>query len=181
MIIRHLESYLGKIERGWADKQSNLEIQVACFGNQPFSGVRTFSTIGLSQSDLSTTSTPIRQELIFSAYDRFAADQLASFLLSFAQNVANEGTALLQGDVIGPSGPIFFGTLLNSLFVSVPFAFDKQFRVLYDSDVPTIFAWLVPIHESEANFARREGWKELDKEFEKRDPDVWDLNRPPSL
>lgn len=181
MIIRHLESYLGKIEQGWADKQSNLEIQVACFGNQPFSGVRTFSTIGLSQSDLSTTSTPIRQELIFSAYDRFEKNQLASFLLTFAQCVANEGKVLRQGDVIGPSGPIFFGTLLNSLFVNVPFSFEKQFRVLHDSDVPTIFAWLVPLHESEANFARLRGWKELDREFETRNPDVWDLHRPPIL
>ncbi len=176
-MIKHLEDHLGKINFGWKDPSIGRNLQVVSFANTPFDGVTTYSTLGLSEQILPMGTNLIRHELIFSAYNRFNSEEIASFLSTFAESMVKDNKALLQGDCVGPSSPVILGTLLNSIFVSHPSIINKDLSVYYGSAPPTIFAWVVPIHEAEAEFIRAKGWKAFDSLLEEKDPDLWDLHR----
>jgi hypothetical protein len=176
-LIDHLESFLGQIDKGWKDRSSRANLSVACFKDMPFDGATTFCTLGLSEFVLPMGEREIRQELVFSAYEPFDSNSIASFLSTFAETIHDDNRALLRGDVIGPSSPIIFGTVLNAAYIAVPMVYDHDFAVYSESDPPTVFAWVVPIHETEADFVRRQGWKNFETVLEDQDPDLWDLHR----
>jgi hypothetical protein len=179
-LIDHLENHLGEISHGWKDNSSVFDFRVVSFENQPFGGVRTYSTLGLSDFILPMVKTKeIRQELIFSANERFDIEQVASFLSTFAESIASSNKALLRGDIIGPTGPVIFGTLLNSVYSAIPVVFEESFAVFDETNPPTVFVWVIPIHETEVNFVRSKGWKKFEAMLESKEPDLWNLTRDP--
>lgn len=121
----------------------------------------------------------IRQELVFTAYRNFQSEQIASFLSTFAEYLVSANKALLHGDFIGPETPIIFGTVLNSIYSTVPMIFEEDFAVFHDSSPPTVFVWIIPIHEEEANYIRFNGWDKFEDLLEREDPELWDLTRVP--
>lgn len=177
-LIEHLESHLGDISGGWRDPNRQNPIQVAGFFDQPFKDINTYSTIGLSEHRLVTaTGKYIHQELVCTAYRNFAGEKIASFLSTFADSIVSSHKALLRGDVVGPTGPVILGSLLNSVYVAVPMIFPESFEV-FDAAVPGIaFLWVIPIHEDEARFVRMNGWERFDELLEEKNPELWDLHR----
>jgi hypothetical protein len=176
-IINHLEEYLGKITKGWKD-ESISHLTAARFKDEPFEGATTFSTLGLS--DLIHTlenGKTFRQELLFSTYSYFSQEQVASFLLTFAEFLLSNKKALLRGDIIGPSTPIIIGTEMNSIYVTNPIVFDEKLAVYGGLIPPTIVIWLVPVYEVEANYIRNNGWSKFESILEQCQPDFWDLKR----
>lgn len=177
-IIQHLETHLGEISKGWRDKHSKNRIQVVEFHNQPFDGVVTYITLGLSDVVFSIAEDKkIRQELVFSSYKRFSSEQIASFLSTFADHLVAKDKGLLRGDVFGPSSSIILGTLLNSVYAAIPVVFDESICVYKETTPPTVLVWIIPIHEEEANFIRTAGWNKFEELMEEEDPDLWDLGR----
>jgi hypothetical protein len=176
-IITHLESYLGLIDKGWKDPAIGTRLQVVSFKDVPFDGARTYSTLGLSDHVLAIRDRYIRQELIFSAYERFDHDQIASFLGTFAETVAKDHRAL-DRIVIGPSAPIIRGVLLNSVYITQPSVYNESLA-FYDGpeDTRTAVSWVIPIHETEADLVRLHGWETFETALEAQDPDLWDLHR----
>lgn len=178
-IIQHLEEHLGEINRGWKDNDSHFPISVVSFEKQPFEGVTTYVTLGLSEYALPmTVDEEIRQELLFSAYEIYNSEQIASFLLTFAEYILFRKQALLRGDVIGPSKPIIFGTLLNSVYSTIPAVFEEDLTVYSEMTPPVVLTWIIPIHEEEANYARLNGWNRFEDILEEKDTDIWNLTRP---
>lgn len=177
-IIQHLETHLGEIDKGWNDTNSEHTIKVVKFENQPFENVITYSTLGLSNFVLPMIEDRTsRQEFVFSAYKQFNNEYIASFLLTFAEHILSKNKALLRGEVIGPNAPIIWGTLLNSVYSAIPIVFENSFAV-YDGTIPpTVFVWIIPLHEEEANYVRANGWVKFENLLETVDPDIWNLNR----
>lgn len=177
-LIEHLEHYLGKISEGWRDRNVNNRIQVVCFKNKPFEDIVTYSTVGLSNFELSMNNgRAIRQELVCTAYRNFDGERIASFLSTFAESIISLNRALLRGDVIGPSAPIIFGSLLNSVYIAVPMIFDDGLFVLEDTVPETVFPWIIPVLEEEANYVRSNGWSKFEDLLERKNPELWDLHR----
>lgn len=177
-LISHLESHLGSISRGFKDANSESPISVAIFADQPFVGATTYVTIGLSRKVLRGSSIQgLRQELIVSTHSEFDDKQVSSFLMTFADSIAKEGRCLCRGEVIGPSGPVIFGTLMNSVYCTVPMVYSDSISVFKDSTPQTVFVWVIPIYEEEANFVRNFGWKAFEAELEREEADVWSFHR----
>jgi hypothetical protein len=178
-LINHLEKYLGKIDMVWADAEEPKNIRVVSFWDFPFKDIVTYSTLGLSKIALPMPDGRyVRQELVFSAYRNFSSEQIASFLSTFAEYLVSAHKALLQGDFIGPEAPIIRGTLLNSVYSTVPMIFDEGLAVYYGSEPPpTVFVWIIPIHEEEANYIRGNGWDKFEDVLERKNPELWDLTR----
>jgi hypothetical protein len=177
-LIDHLENHFGEICRGWKDTDAKNHIRVVSFQNQPFEDIVTYATIGLSNVVLAMPSGKgIRQELIFTAYRSFQGAQIASFLSTLGESISQSRKALARGDVIGPSAPIILGSPLNSIFSAIPMIFQESLAVFHEDVPPTVFVWVIPVHEEEANYIRGAGWEAFEDRLEQNNPELWDLHR----
>lgn len=178
-LIAHVEESLGKLDSGWSFEKGSNQIQVARFANQPFEGATTYVTLGLSNNLLPMPQgREVRQELVFTAYDNFPAEQIASFMLTFCDYILSRKRALLRGDVVGPSDPIIPGVAANAIYAAIPVVFNERFHTYNDSSPPTVMVWLLPLVGEEASFVKQNGWNQFEDLLEAEDPDLWDLNRP---
>jgi Suppressor of fused protein (SUFU) len=177
-VVEHLEGHLGLIDQGWKDQTAPGNVRVVCFKDRPFKNIVTYSTLGLSHFELPMRDGRyIREELIFTAYRNFNGAHISSFLTTFAEYIIHRNKALLSGEFIGPATPIIWGTLLNSIYSTVPMIYEETFSVYDGIKPPVVFVWLIPIHEEEANYIRFNGWDKFEKLLEKKDPELWDLAR----
>ncbi|MHA6878504.1 suppressor of fused domain protein [Ralstonia pseudosolanacearum] len=111
--------------RKWLAKK----IQVVRFSGVPYEGASTFATLGLSDYVVDIGGgRSVRQELLFATRDCYPAEQVASFLVTFASFVRSKQRALLRGDVIGPSSPLISGVAANGLYASNPVIFPEGGR-----------------------------------------------------
>ncbi|MBX3184234.1 MAG: suppressor of fused domain protein [Polyangiaceae bacterium] len=176
-ITQHLERHLGEIARGW---KGSRHIGVAEFPNQPQPGVMTYTTLGLSVNPLPMArERTVRQELVVSAYQSFDPDNVASFLVTFAEYICAQSRALLRGDVVGPADPLIPGVRASAVYASIPVFFDDDFSVYQDSSPPTVLVWLIPLPREDAEFVKTQGWEPFEDMLESTAVDFWDLNRPP--
>lgn len=178
-IVGHFESHLGQIAGGWSDDEGSGSLQVVRFPGQPVPDVSCYATLGLSEHVLAMPrGREVRQELVFCAYDRFPAGDVASFLMSFGESLVPGHRALLRGDVIGPGEAVIPGSSLNAVYASVPVVFDDSFGTYERSTPATVVVWLIPLSAAEAGFVRQKGWSAFEELLEDADPDLFDLERP---
>jgi hypothetical protein len=174
-LTNQLESFLGEIEKAW---KSDAGIRVVRFPNKPVEGTATYVTLGLSDHVLPMRGErTVRQELVFTTDDHYPPEQIASFLLTFAEFVASRHQALLRGDVVGPRDPIIPGVPVNAVYASMPYFFDDGFATYSETTPPTVLVWLMPLHADEARFVKKVGWSKFEDILDDKDPDVWNLER----
>lgn len=182
-IIEHLERYLGPIAEGWMDHAASddgIRVRIVRFAHAPYDGATTFCTIGHSGHIAEMgDGRMVRQELLFSTTANYPADQVASFLLTLSTYLRSRTKALLRGEVIGPSTPIFPGVTVNAVYASMPVIFPQGLELYSESTPPTVLVWLIPLLASEAEFVRQQGWDSFEDLLEERNPDLLDLNRLP--
>lgn len=179
-IDQHMERHLGPIARGWVDRAGEpAAIQVCLFQERPIPGTVTYATLGLSHHILEMPGgREVRQELLLLAAHRFADDDRAKLLAHVAEGVVREHQALLRGQVFPLGYPVAPGSRCNSLYVALPVVFPDGLATCSDTQPPTVFAWLIPIHADEAALAARLGWDAFEDRLERLDPDLFDLSRP---
>lgn len=176
-IDRHLERYLGPITRGWAATDPG-GVQLCLFEERPFEGMVTYTTLGLSRHKLAMPrGREVRQELLLSVAVRFANDDLAKMLDHVAERLLRDHRALLRGEVAFFGQRIARSSACDSLYVSLPIVFPEGLATCEETQPPTVFAWLVPIHPAEAALVNQHGWSELEVRWERADPDLFDLER----
>lgn len=177
-VPEHLERYLGKIANGWSDDSSLHAIQVACFENQPQSGITTYATLGLSDAVLKMKGErTIRQELVISVHATLPGEDVSRFLLYCAEKIEQRDHALLRGEVFNMTYPLIEGATVTALYATNPTPFDDRFSELTSAVPPIIFVLLVPITESEVSLINKRGWNWFEDMLESQDPDIWDLKR----
>ena len=175
-IVEHLERELGPIQGGFTGDG----LPVAYFPDQPHPGVTTSVTLGLSRTPLPMPDGRlVRLELLFSAYDSFSAIEISGFLCSFADYIVSQNRALVRGDVVGPSDPLFKGVTATAVYATHPVHFSETLWVLEDTSPPTVIVWVMPLPGVEAAFIKTRGWDEYESLLELADPDLWDPNRKP--
>ncbi len=180
--IQFLENHLGTIEYGWSndDNGERLPVQIVKYSKGPFSGTKTFSTLGLNKVPLTSyvSGKQIWQELIFVSYSNSGNINIPSLLAQVSQIALDSGSAFLRGDVIGPYGPIFDDSNLEAFYVTIPCYFSDSFDAFKVDDKKTIImAWLIPITSKEAEFIRQNGWEQFEEKLEELDPDLIDFKR----
>lgn len=177
-LISHIEHMLGQLDQAWSFTNGSSPVQIARFRNQPFEGVVTYVTLGLSNVLLSMPQgREVRQELVFTSYETFSSEEIASFMLSFCDYILVRNQALLRGDVIGPSTPLISSVAVNSVYASIPVIFDEDFSTYKGSSPHTVMVWLIPLLKEEAEFVKSNGWSKFEDLLERLDPDLMELNR----
>lgn len=177
-VVKHLEHYLGEISYGWSDDKSLHAIKVVSFKDQPTNDIVTYSTLGLSEMELALPrERQIRQELVLSAHTSFSGEEIAGFMLSCAEHIAEQGRAVLRGEVIDPSRPLIKGVTVSAVYATNPTPFSDGFSEFANVTPPVIFVLLIPITKGENLLIRNEGWSWFEEMLESQDPDIWDLAR----
>lgn len=180
LLIRHIEAYLGRIERGWkmdADLHG-MPFQAVRLSGENLPKAKYFSTLGLSNFPLKsrTSDKTILCELVMATHDD--GGMSPSLLHQVGQEVVESGHAPLRGDVIGPRGSLIEGATTEALYASIPVYFPDEFASCMIKGTGTvIFIWLIPITDKEADFVNRSGWDAFEDLLEKEDPDLLDLFR----
>src|SRR3954452_12207515 len=99
IFLQFLESHLGTIEFGWTkdDRGEQLPVQIAKYSEGPFSGTKTFSTLGLNKVPLTSyvSGKQIWQELIFVSYSNIGNLNLPALLAQVSQMALVSQTAFL--------------------------------------------------------------------------------------
>lgn len=178
----HLEAHLGEFVEArraiGADAQPGLS--VLRFVDQPNAGAVTYTTLGLSKTDLHQERGHVRQELLISIRDEGESFRAAGVLPAIADQLLTSGHALLRGEVLGPAGPVLPGASVHAFLCWEPVYFDDDLGEYTEAgdDVPIVIIWLAPLTADEAAFAQAQGWPALSDVLEATDPDLLDWNRP---
>lgn len=178
-LIDHLERHLGPIAEGWRGNAPPSTIQIVRFADRPEPGVSTYMTLGLSKILLpASDSGPVTEELLVSAYDHVPRNELASFLMTFAEFVVEKNRALLRGDVVGPASPIVPGVAASAVYAAIPALFGDGFARFADATGPIEIIWLIPMPAGEARWVKQHGWKAYESALMQTEVDFFDLDRP---
>jgi hypothetical protein len=178
----HIEAFLGAIEAGWsqdADGRSVAFQVVRCSGGLA-PGVP-FVTLGLSHHALQSPASgrSIWQELLMVLRASDADGPAPGMLQQVGREHLASHQALLRGEVIGPRGPAVDGSVLDALYVAAPVCLPDAFAAHAEDNREVVFAWLVPIATSEAEYVRKEGWQAFEDRLLDAQPDLTDLHRAP--
>ncbi|MFI7596608.1 suppressor of fused domain protein [Actinoplanes sp. NPDC049681] len=179
-LVEHLERFLGPIEGGTrGDDSVPAGVQVIRFGaDQPFTGVTTWATLGLSHHHLAQSSgRGLHQELVMHLPNARQPANTAGVLFQMAGGLVQRGQGLAHGEVIGPRGRLFAGTELAALVASAPVYLPDSFAVCDTPAARVVLTWLIPLTAPEAWFAIEHGWRALETIFVDQDPDLTDLGR----
>lgn len=178
-VLAHMESFLGPIDGGWSESASGerLPFKVLRFAGAPIPGATTYTTLGVSDVALTIPDGRlVRQEFVFSAYERFGSAQIVTMLHDVAVDLVSRGGALLRGSVCAATFEL--PGVASELYSAIPVFFPDEFQAWRGSDPPTVFVWLVPITTAERHFVEAKGWEAFEQLLEAQDPDLLDLNRP---
>jgi hypothetical protein len=178
-LVDHLEAHLGRIERGWLESPDGDKMGFSVVECRPTAGHRWFSTLGLSNFALRCprSSKIIRLELVFAAPESFGARNIPALMQNVGAEAIGLERAYLRGEVIGPRGSLLDGLPFTALYVAMPAYFPDSFHAFQDDNRTVVFAWLVPIMDSEAEFVAKRGWSEFEDVLEAKDPDLLDFCR----
>lgn len=172
-IVKHLESYIGKISRGIdiTDKKNDLTISI--YDNIPFDGVKTYTTLGLNRYLIDYYF-----EFIFVCGQNNNENEIASFLTSLSEYLIDNKKGVRQGDVLSFDFALISETKMNSLYFTLPFYFDDELQELQLENRTVIFPLIIPIYNKEAELIKEKGWNNFEKFLEEKEVDnLWDLNR----
>jgi hypothetical protein len=148
------------------------------FEGSPAPGIATYATLGLSSHVLAMpTGRQVRQEILLALASNFTSEEMAKLLAHVAEGIIRQHRALLRGEVLPMDHAIAPSSGCSSLYVAIPVAFPDGLGTCSDTDPPTVFVWLVPVHSEEAAFVSQFGWSEFEERLEQANPDLFDLER----
>jgi len=178
-IVDHLESFLGKVDKGWSDTDESDGLQIVSFPDSPDEGLITFATLGLSQHVLGIHgSKRVRQELVYVTYNSTSPEKVASFLTSLGETILKKHKALLRGEVVHLSGDTSSKMGFESVYCTIPVLFDDDFATYHGTEPPTVLVWVFPLRQEESDFISNHGWENFEDMLEAQNTDLLDLNRP---
>ncbi len=180
-LIQHCEDHLGSIVSGWSTDAADarLPFQVALFEKRPLPGVRVLCTLGLSNVPLRVGqgTRKVRQELVAMFREADGPGNLPGILQQLGMEALGKDAAYAPGDVIGPRGELRAGATVSALYTALPVYLPDSFHVCRSTPEPVVFAWMVPITDAEAVFARTRGRDAFEGALESVDPDLLNTSR----
>jgi len=180
-LIKHCEDHFGSIVSGWSTDAAGVRLpfQVALFEKSPLPGVRILCTLGLSNVPLRFGQGPrmLRQELVALFREVEGFGSLPGILQQLGNEALEKDAAYILGDVIGPRGALRAGATVSAFYVALPVYLPDSFHVCRSTPEPVVFAWMVPITDTEAAFARTCGRHAFESIVESTDPNLLDTSR----
>lgn len=178
-ILHHIEQTLGPVSKGWKEGTKNQTIDVVLILNAPAEGLQTYCTIGLSEQKfmLSDKKSSVRLEIFLGCHQMDANEDLVWLLFHIANKLKSSNTALERGEVLNIGSSIFPKSSFSKLYVAAPTIYPEDFWALTETKPETIFVWLIPIADAEAEFISQNGWEKFESLLETFEGDIFDIER----
>ena len=181
-LVQHLEYYLGSIESGGRARgvDDRSPVQMVRYEVSPSDGIAAYSTLGLSKHELESRASGecFRLELLMIVPDDVQQDLVYSRIDQVSEMLLDAHRAILRGQIIGPSGPLFPNSDMTALYASLPVLLPDEFAVFHGSDGDVAIVWLIPISTEEAEFVLGNGWRKFEDELVAQAPNLIDVWRP---
>lgn len=141
-----------------------------------------YATAGLAPALAASQTEPceLAQELLVTVPSDFPAEVATSWLLVAGERLLECGHVWPRGAVIGPSGPVIEGSRLTSFYVTGA-TVGPGLDCLTLPDLTVLIAWLLPISDSEAEWARAHTADEFEGLLEAREVEHLDVFRDPMV
>lgn len=185
-MIDHIEKYLGRIDVGWTRSPNGEKLGfqvVKCLGGQA-EQASAFCTVGLSNFQLRShvSDKLIRQELLILLSESCEDQNIPAVLQQLGNAALDRKAAFLCGEIVERNKPVFRNRPFYAFVAAVPVPLPDDSSVYTDengSDI--VFAWMVPITKTEADFVRRESWDKLENILIDQGTDLLDINRKSAI
>ena len=181
VIYLYLEKVIGgKIEiiRYAGGNHSTMDVISA--KDKPFDGVTTYATVGLSNYSIGLkldNKRALRTEFIGACATEY--DWFGNMVSSCAFHIIDDHFACKPG-IIYPNMIYMYNynlTMKHVMF-ETPFMWDKL-ESLDDGENTVVWLMLVPISDSELQYAQEYGIEALEALLEEKEADICDINREP--
>ncbi|WP_158249161.1 suppressor of fused domain protein [Pseudomonas sp. MPR-ANC1] len=181
-IVEHIEKNFGKISKGWSFSEDAHPYQIVECRDGSVEGVVSFCTLGLSNVGLKSAVSPqiIFHELLLSVDQHEVPKNAVAIVKQFADDALASNYALLNNQLVQREGVVFENHLFSAVWVKPPVFFgDESFshEGVGRDDVSCIFAWLVPIFDSELGYIKDNGADAFEALLENSSVDVFSLSR----
>ena len=163
----------------FADDDEKNDVYIATGHDHPIDGVTSYGSIGLSNHEQSSGSTPVRVEIVAAcASSTSSIDNLvASCVFDSFKNSSNISYGGCISDVVSQYG--ISNTLKHVTFVA-PFLWDDFDRItLGDRIVHCLL--MLPISDAERDYLTNRGIDALERIFDEKQIDIYDINRRSAL
>lgn len=178
-LVEHLESHLGEIVGEWqVDPDGNeLPFQIVHYDGKAPAGTEIFSTVGLSDYELSDLGARI--ELIMIAPLGLTSGTIPPILVAAGEMPIDADDVPQLGDTFVAIEPLREVSPMDCLYVGRPLYQPPDFNPFDNGDAQVLFLWLIPIYDIEAEFVDTEGWQAFERLMWDLDVDPTDFVREP--
>ncbi|MCX8131108.1 MAG: suppressor of fused domain protein [Clostridia bacterium] len=162
----------------YLDDSNSESIDILSSCHSPAIGLTSFSTVGLSEHNIGfeADNLPLCIELVASCAAEFSL--FPNILATCAFNIINSNYTCYPGAVFPDVIKMYYPdkAMRHLLFIS-PILWDGKLKTLDLSEKKV--AWLlgIPISDNEFAYAKKKGTEALEALLEKRDIDMFDLDR----
>jgi hypothetical protein len=178
-LVDHVEAHLGVIAGEWdTDPGGNeLPFRIVHYEGKAPPGTEIFSTLGLSDYDLSDTEARI--ELLMIAPARLTPGAIPPILVSAGElpievdDVPHVGDTFRSIDALREVSP------MDCLYVGRPLYLPPDLNPFDNGETEVLFLWLIPVYDHEADFVDAEGWEAFERLMWDLDVDPTDFTREP--
>lgn len=167
--------------REYFDDERVATINIMTCEDAPQAGVRSYSTLALSDSPLvDEDDEPLAFGVEIVAACESEAEEFVNALSTCAFNIIKDRMPVHPGAVFERVFDLYDGlssTLSHAFFVD-PVLWDEDFASKEMKTKTVAFLQLIPISDAELAFLHEKGPDALEDEFEKQQIDIFDINRP---
>jgi hypothetical protein len=178
-LVDHVETHLGPIVGEWDVDPAGTELpfRIVHYEGKAPPGTEIFSTLGLSDYELSDTGARI--ELIMIAPATLTAGTIPPILVSAGELPIEVGDVPNVGDTFRSIDALREVSPMDCLYVGRPLYLPPELNPFDTGDAEVLFVWLIPVYEQEADFVDAEGWEAFERLMWDLDVDPTDFTRDP--
>lgn len=172
-----LQAFGGKptVAKYW-DDDHNSSVDLLSTLNMPYDGITSYSTIGLSDYSIgySVDEKPLMLEIVGANATEY--DLFPNILGTCAFYVINSKVSIYPGKILQRIIKMYYSdSEMEHVLLTTPFLWDLKTLEFQNKTVTWLLA--VPISEEEFLYAEQKGTEALEELFEKKDIDIFDINR----
>lgn len=180
-IINHIEKFLGDPEQV-CEPPSDRDTYVFQCPNVPDAGVVTWVTCHAEDHIQKLPSgDPLRREYLVAGSEETLPGSLVPIFGELAWLLQQQEGAAFYGRVIDFDTAPFPTSDKRHFYAAPPAMFPQGFEVSQESEVPTIFIWLLPITEDEAAFVAEKGFEQFEDKLSQIEGELFDWSRESCL
>lgn len=139
--------------------------------------IRTYATVGLAREVFAQEAEPIRQEVLFDCYPRYANGAWVTLVTYFAGLASLRRRPLARFECLRLEAGLRRLTGVHSVMCWIPLNHDEAVQLIAQTTPPTVPVWLMAITETESALVETQGWEKFMDMIEAKQPDPLDLRR----